>query len=94
MAHPEDFVKTFAVYAGEGKLLTLDDVLAPGKREEIEKRLTEEFSLDRSFSDSDLLSQWVIVDECLKIILPRGEFLPMSDGTKSLTFTAKETKRS
>lgn len=92
LAHPIDLIKTFSFDIESGRLLQLDDILGEGKRAEIESRLTEEFDIDREFSDGDLLAQWVIAEECLKIILTRGEFLPMSDGTKSFTFSRKETK--
>lgn len=92
LAHPVDLIKTFSCDTESGKLLETDDLLKEGKRVEIEKRLIEEFDIDREFGDGDLLAQWVLAENCLKIILTRGEFLPMSDGTKSFTFTEKETK--
>ncbi len=92
LAHPVDLIKTFSCDTENGKLLKIDDLLKEGKREEIEKSLIEEFDIDREFNTGDLLAQWVIAEDCLKIILTRGEFLPMSDGTKSYTFTKKETK--
>ncbi len=92
LAHPVDLIKTFSCDTENGKLLKIDDLLKEGKRAEIEKRLIEEFDIDREFNTGDLLAQWVIAEDCLKIILSRGDFLPMSDGTKSYTFTKKETK--
>ncbi|MBR5437740.1 MAG: polysaccharide deacetylase family protein [Clostridia bacterium] len=92
MAHPIDLVKTFVADTDEGSLTDIDSILGKGKREEIEKRLIEEFSINREFGPGNLLEWWIIADDCLKVILPRGEFLPMSDGTKSYTFTEKETK--
>lgn len=92
MAHPIDIVKTFSADLESGEIVKIDGILAQGKRAETEKRLTEEFGINRDFYDGDLLEYWLIAEDCLKIILPRGEFLPMSDGTKSFTFTEKETK--
>ncbi|MBQ3136783.1 MAG: polysaccharide deacetylase family protein [Clostridia bacterium] len=92
LAHPVDLIKTFSCDMKSGKLIAIDDILREGKRAEIENRLIKDFDIDRDFSDEDLLSQWVLTDNCLKIVLTRGEFLPMSDGTKSYTFTKKETK--
>lgn len=92
MAHPVDIVKTFSADLESGEIVKIDGILAQGKRAETEKRLTEEFGINRDFYDGDLLEYWLIAEDCLKIILPRGEFLPMSDGTKSFTFTEKETK--
>lgn len=92
LAHPIDLIKTFTADMESGKLLSIDDILKKGKRKDIENCLIKEFEIDRDFSDGDLLAQWVLVDDCLKIILARGEFLPMSDGTKAFTFNKKETK--
>ena len=92
MAHPIDIVKTFSADHESGEIVKIDGILAQGKRAETEKRLIEEFGINRDFYDGDLLEYWLIAEDCLKIILPRGEFLPMSDGTKSFTFTEKETK--
>ena len=92
LVHPEDIIKTFVADLSSGKLLKIDEVLYSGKRAEIEERLVEEFDINPETNQEDLLECWVIVDDCLKIILPRGNFLPMSDGTKSFSFTAKQTK--
>lgn len=91
LAHPIDIVKTFAAEIETEKLLDIDDILSQGKREDIENRLTEEFEIEREFTPEDLMEYWSISDDGLKIIFPRGEFLPMSDGTKSFTFSKKET---
>lgn len=92
LAHPADSVYTIVADKSENRLITIDELLKDGKREFIESTLTEEFGIDREYSDDDLLSYWVIADDVLKLILPRGEFLPMSDGTKEYIFSAKETK--
>ncbi len=91
MAHPIEIVSTFVADKNKEKLITVDELLKPGKREKIENTVAEEFGIDREFWDNDLLSYWVIADGALKIILPRGEFLPMSDGSKAFYFSAEET---
>ncbi|MBQ7117905.1 MAG: polysaccharide deacetylase family protein [Clostridia bacterium] len=92
LAHPIDMTETFSADIESGKLLKIDDLLKKGKREEAEKKLIDEFGIDREFNPGDLLRCWVLAEDSLKIILTRGEFLPMSDGTKTYTFTQKETK--
>lgn len=91
LAHPADFAATFNADSRSGEMLTLDNLLKAGKREIIENTLVETFGIDRDFSDEDLLTYWVVAEDELRIILPRGEFLPMSDGKKSFTFSRKET---
>jgi peptidoglycan/xylan/chitin deacetylase (PgdA/CDA1 family) len=82
---------TFNADSQSGEMLVLDNLLKDGKRELIENTLIETFGIESDFSDKDLLSYWLIADDELKIILPRGEFLPMSDGKKSFAFSKKET---
>lgn len=91
LAHPMDIVKTFVADTATGKLMKIDEVLKSGKRAEIENRLIEEFEIDRERNTEDLLEWWVIAENRLKIILPKGEFLAMSEGTKYFTFTKGET---
>lgn len=91
LAHPLEIVGTIVADKNQNRLITIDELLKAGKRETIEKTIIEVFEIDREFFDGDLLSNWVLVDDTLKLILPRGEFLPMSDGTKTYIFTAEET---
>ena len=91
LAHPVDILKTFVADTVNGKLVKIDEVLKYGKRAEIENRLIAEFEIDRERNPGDLLQCWVIAENSLKIILPRGEFLAMSEGTKSFAFTKEET---
>lgn len=92
LAHPIDIIETFVADSESGELLEIDTLIKDGKRKEIEDRLVKEFDIDLEFSQGDLLNKWVFQNDSLKIILPRGEFLPMSDGTQYFTFTKKETK--
>lgn len=91
LAHPVDYVKTFVADTSTEKLVNIDEALRQGKRAEIEDFLCKEFDIDREVHTGDLLRCWIIADNCLKIILPRGEFLPMSDGTRTYTFAKEET---
>ena len=91
LAHPVDIVKTFVADTENVKLVKIDEILKQGKRSEIENRLIEEFEIDRERNPGDLLACWLIAENSLKIILPRGEFLAMSEGTKSFAFTKEET---
>ncbi len=91
LAHPTDFSATFAADAKSGEIIVIDQLLKDGKRNIIEKTLVETFDVDREFFDKDLLTYWVLAGDELKIILPRGEFLPMSDGTKEFRFSSEET---
>ena len=91
LAHPVDFVQTFVADSQSGEMVTIDQLLKNGKREIAEKAIVEAYDINRDFSDKDLLTYWVIADDELKVILPRGEFLPMSDGTNEYRFSAEET---
>lgn len=91
LAHPTDFTATFAADTKSGEIIAIDRLLKEGKRNIIENTLVEAFGIEREFFDKDLLTYWVLEGDELKIILPRGEFLPMSDGTKEYSFSRKET---
>ncbi len=92
LAHPVDIIETFVADSESGEILLIDPLLKDGKRKEIEERLMQEFDIDLDYSRGDLLSKWVFENDSLKIILERGEFLPMSAGTQSFVFTKAETK--
>lgn len=91
LAHPENITKTFSADIRTGKLAGLGELMSEEKRALVRERLIEEFGILEEDINSDLLSEWALTRDGLKIILPRGRFLPMSDGVKEYTFSNKET---
>ncbi len=90
LAHPTDIVKTFTADLRSGKLLDIDDLLSPSGREKLENLVADTAGVEKEFVDSNILDCWLITDNQLQIILPRGSYLPMSEGTKVLSFNYSE----
>lgn len=91
LAHQVDITKTFSAEIKSGKLVTLSELMSEKKRKSAKEIIMNEFGISEEDVHTDIFSQWVLTRDGLKIILPRGEFLPMSDGIKEYTFTKKET---
>ena len=89
-AHPIDILKTFHADISTGELVSLDDLLLEDGKEKLKKMVMEDASLNEEDVDSHLLDNWVLNTEGLFIILNRGDYLPMSDGTVSLSYTHEE----
>lgn len=83
MAHPEDFVKTFIADASEEKLLYADDIFKDEGKNKIIEMLVAETGAEK---DENILSNLVLINDGIEITLNRGEYLPMSDGTKTVEF--------
>lgn len=91
LAHPEDIIKTFSADIKTEKTVELSELMSEKKRKSAKEIIMNEFGISEEDVHTDIFSQWVLTRDGLKIILPRGEFLPMSDGIKEYTFTKKET---
>ena len=83
LAHPEDISKTFIADTSKEKLLTADDIFTKEGKDKIIEMIVSETGAN---ADDDILSNIVLTNDGVEIILNRGEFLPMSDGTKVVEF--------
>lgn len=92
LAHPVEIMETFNGNLETQKMLQLDDIINPGAREKLLTMLLEKVDLEKSKADENILDKWVLTSDGLEIILPRGEYLPMSDGTKYIFFSYEELK--
>lgn len=90
MAHPVDIVKTFHGNLENGSLVELNELLEDGGLETLRNMVAEEAGVEEELVDDGLLSHWMITSEGLEIILARGDYLAMSEGTKVLTYTYEE----
>lgn len=93
LAHPVDLVAVFNADLVTGKLVKLEELLSEEKKRQAEEKLIKKFDLTQEDIIGNLLEVWSINDGRLKITLPRGEFLPMSEGTKTYLFSERETKK-
>lgn len=91
-AHPIDILKTFHADIATGKLVRLEDLLIEGGKQQLENMVIRDASLNAADVDQRLLDNWILDAEGLLILLNRGDYLPMSDGTVSLFYTYEELK--
>ena len=86
LAHPIDIIATFHADLSTGELITLDDLLVSDKRSALENMVASAAGVDTEIIDANFLKHWVLTSEGLEITLERGDYLPMSDGTKVLLY--------
>ena len=90
MAHPTDVIKTFNMDIESKTILKLEQLLMEGGKEKLTQLVIEATGADANSVDEHFLENWVLTNEGLEIILNRGDYLPMSEGTKSAIFTYEE----
>ncbi len=86
LAHPIDIMATFHADLKTGSLIALDDLLLPGGREKLQNIVIDDCNLEKEYIDEHLLDLWTLTPDGLEIILARGVYLPMSDGTIVLNY--------
>jgi len=90
MAHPIDIIKTFNANMETGEVLELKDFLLEGGYEKLYQRISEEAQVEPDWADENLLNHWLLTPDGLEITLARGDYLPMSDGTKHFLYSYEE----
>lgn len=90
LAHPIDIIATFHADLQTNSLLPLDNLLLPNGRSALESKVAKEAGVDPQFIDEQFLDHWILTTEGLEITLARGDYLPMSDGTKTFLYTYDE----
>ena len=90
LAHPIDIIATFHANLKTGDLITLDNLLLAGGREALEQKVIADAKLDAEEVDEHLLDLWALTPDSLEITLERGDYLPMSDGTVTLSYSFAE----
>lgn len=90
LAHPIDIIATFHADLETQSLLTLDNLLLPKGRIALESKVATDAGVEAMFIDEHLLDHWVLTSEGLEITLARGDYLPMSAGTKTFLYTYEE----
>jgi len=86
LAHPIDIIATFHADLSTGQLIQLEDLLVPQGYSILENRIASASGVEPDFIDEYFLDHWVLTSEGLEITLVRGDYLPMSDGTKVLFY--------
>lgn len=90
IAHPIDVVAVFHADVNSGKMLELDDVLLAGGRTNLQSMVLRDAGVDAEVADEALLDNWIWKEDGLQIILERGDYLPMSEGSVSLFYAYED----
>lgn len=90
LAHPIDIIATFHADLETGSLLTLDNLLLTEGRSTLEAKVAADAGVEAMFIDEHFLDHWVLTSDGLEITLARGDYLPMSEGTKTYFYTYEE----
>lgn len=92
LAHPIDMTKTFNVNVETGDLVKVEDVLTEDGKTGLIHMLIVQTGITEEDLDEQILESGVLTDEGIEIILNRGEYLPMSEGTKTAFFAYDDVK--
>lgn len=84
MAHPIDIIKTFNADIESKKLINIHDIIKENSIDDFKKLIISKASVDVELVDDGFFDNLVIKKEGIGIILNRGEYTPMSDGTKTV----------
>lgn len=90
LAHPIDTIATFHADLETQNLFSLDHILLPEGHTALVSKVVSDAGADAGFIDEHLLDHWVLTSEGLEITLARGDYLPMSAGTKTFLYTYEE----
>ncbi len=90
MAHPTDIIKTFNANIDDGRLLSITDVLTQDMLQTAKDKITSTANVITADIDQHFFDNWSLTDSGVEIILERGRYLPMSDGTKVFSFEWSE----
>lgn len=92
LAHPIDVYKTFNANIKAGKMLDVKDIFTAEGIELFQKQVAERAGVKEQDFDDNIANNFVLREDGIEIILTRGDYLPMSDGTKSFIFNYEEIK--
>ncbi|MBR3825337.1 MAG: polysaccharide deacetylase family protein [Lachnospiraceae bacterium] len=90
LAHPIDIIGSFHGDLSTGQSIRLEDLLVPSGYSILETMVATAAGVETTLIDEHFLDHWVLTSEGLEITLPRGTYLPMSEGTKVLFYPYAE----
>lgn len=90
IAHPVDVISTFHANLETGELITLDDLLLPNGRNLLQDKVIADANIDEKNIDEYMLDLWTLTSDGLEIVLERGDYTPMSEGTVVLFYPYEE----
>ena len=92
LAHPVDIIKTFNTDFETGKVQQIEDVLTKDGKSALVHMLMVQTGVTEADLDVHILDYSVLTDDGIEIVLNRGDYLPMSEGTKTAFFAYDDIK--
>lgn len=90
MAHPEDIVKVFNADLKEQRLFEIGELFEGDAKEKIKELIMKKTGVEKEDADDGILDSAYLTKNELVVVLERGRYLPMSDGTKTAVFNYTE----
>lgn len=90
MAHPVDIVKTFNVYLDKKVVFNVGDLFTESGRETYTSMVAQKAGVNAESIDEHFLDNGYLTSDSIVIVLERGAYLPMSDGTKTVQFSYED----
>ena len=89
-AHPIDISASFNADKNTGKLLAIEDILAPEGKDILQNFVIQDAGIEPELVDENLLNGWLLTPDGIEITLARGDYLPMSEGTVTLLYSCEK----
>lgn len=90
MAHPVDIVKTFNVDLEKKELFGIGELFTEENKDVFAAKVAEKAGVKTESIDKHFLDNGYLTSDRLVVVLERGAYLPMSDGTKTVAFKYEE----
>lgn len=92
LAHPVDLIKTFNADLTTGERIPIEDVLSKDGKSALTHMLMVQTGVTEEDLDEHVFDYGVLTGDGMEIILNRGQYLPMSEGTKTAVFDYDDIK--
>ncbi|MBR5315632.1 MAG: polysaccharide deacetylase family protein [Firmicutes bacterium] len=90
LAHPVDIIKTFTADERTGELVYVNDLLGKSSQSAFENMLMIQTGVEESDVDEHIFDHSLFTRDGIEITLNRGDYLPMSEGTKTAFFAYED----
>lgn len=88
MAHPIDIIKTFHGDLRTGEIVNLEEFLLT--EGDLHQMVVEDAGVESEWADENLLNHWLLQKDGIQVTLARGDYLAMSEGSKTFFYTYEE----
>lgn len=90
MAHPEDLVKVFNADLKEKRMFVVSELFDAADREKMTELIMKKTGVIKEETDENIFDNAYMTKDMLVVVLERGRYLPMSEGTKTAAFEYTE----